>query len=367
MRHRSRWLFALACLVLLAVPATPPLAAGAAPPAGSPARAPDGDVAWGVRPAGPDGKPDARTHYTLQSVPGGTVVDRALVTNVSKTAVTFAVYGTDAFNPPEGQFDLLSADRKPTDIGLWMVFASNTVTIPAGASVAVPFKVVVPPTATPGDHAGGVVVSLQTAGAGTDKKVDVDTRVAVRVYLRVPGNLRPKLGVGPVEVHYHGATNPFGRGSVDVSYTVSNPGNIRLQSHPTLTVSGPFGNVLAKLTPKDLPELLPSGNVTYNTTIEHVFPQGPLTVKVSLAPFTDPLQPVGQTIPAAAGEGYLWAVPWTLLALIVVVLAALVLLWWRRRRQLWAQVGHAMRVLRRETSREPEPVGAGRSRRGGKS
>ena len=110
---------------------------------------------------------------------------------------------------------------------------------------------------------------------------------------------------------------------------------------------------------------MPGATVTYTTRVAHVFPQGPLTVKVSLAPFADPLQPVGQTIPGVSGEGYLWAVPWTLLLVVLVVVAVLALLWWRRRRQLWAQVGHAVRMLRRDAARpEPEKVGA---RRGGKS
>ncbi|OLB79975.1 MAG: hypothetical protein AUI14_08705 [Actinobacteria bacterium 13_2_20CM_2_71_6] len=354
----ARQLLALVCLAAAVAPVALPTTANASPPARVPAQTPrqDNNVAWGVRPATTDGRPDARTHFTLQSVPGGSIVDTALITNVSKVPVTFSVYGTDAFNTPEGQFDLLSAEHKPVDIGQWMVFASNTVTVPAGASVAVQFKVVVPANATPGDHAGGVVVSLLTQGTGNDKKVNVDTRVAVRVYLRVPGNLRPRLGVGPVTVKYHGTSNPFGRGKVDVSYTVTNPGNIRLQSHPTLTVSGPFGNTLVKVTPKDLPELLPNQTVTYTTTIDHVFPQGPLTVKASLVPYADPLQPVGQAIPAVSGEGYVWAVPWTLLLVILIVVAGLALLWWRKRRQLWTRVGAAVRTLRRESA---QPVGAG--------
>ncbi len=55
--------------------------------------------------------------------------------------------------------------RKPVDLGSWIHFAQPLVTIPAGKSVAVPFTVAIPATATPGDHAGGVVVSLTTKSA----------------------------------------------------------------------------------------------------------------------------------------------------------------------------------------------------------
>jgi hypothetical protein len=284
MRQRARFLRLFAAVTAAVLTVLGPAAAYGGP--GAPVRQDDPRV-WGVRPGGPDGKPDARTHYTLQATPGTTVTDNALVTNLSKVPLTLAVYGTDAFNTQDGQFDLLAADRKPTDIGSWMVFAARSVTVPPQGTVAVPFKIVVPPTATPGDHAGGVVVSMLTLTPGTNKNVNIDARVAVRVYLRVPGNLHPQLKVGPVNARYDGTANPFGRGRVVVGYTVNNPGNIRLQSHPTITVSGPFGE-LAKVTPKDLPELLPGQSGTFVAMVESVFPSGPLTVTVSTAPFTDP-------------------------------------------------------------------------------
>jgi Bacterial protein of unknown function (DUF916) len=354
MRQRARFLRLVAAVAAAVLTVLGPAAAYGGP--GSPVRQDDPRV-WGVRPGGPDGKPDARTHYTLQATPGSTLTDNALVTNLSKIPLTLAVYGTDAFNTPEGQFDLLAADRKPTDIGSWMVFAARSVTVPPQGTVAVPFKIVVPPTATPGDHAGGVVVSMLTLTPGTNKNVNIDARVAVRVYLRVPGNLHPQLKVGPVNARYDGTANPFGRGRVVVGYTVNNPGNIRLQSHPTITVSGPFGE-LAKVTPKDLPELLPGQSGTFVAMVESVFPSGPLTVTVSTAPFTDPQQPVGQTIAAASGEGYVWAVPWTLLLLILLVLLGGAAFWWVRRRRMISRLDDAIVAAREDALREAKTASA---------
>jgi hypothetical protein len=348
MKRRARTLRLFAAVAAAALMVLGPSAGYAGP--GAPVRQDDPRV-WGVRPGSPDGKPDSRTHYTLQATPGTTLTDNTLVTNLSKNPLTLAVYGTDAFNTPNGQFDLLAADRKPSDIGSWIVFPTRSVSVPPQGTVAVPFKIVVPPTATPGDHAGGVVVSMLTLTPGTNKNVNIDARVAVRVYLRVPGNLHPQLKVGPVNARYDGTANPFGHGRVVVSYTVTNPGNIRLQSHPTITVSGPFGE-LAKVTPKDLPELLPNQSGTFLATVGDVFPAGPLTVNVSTAPFTDPQQPVGQAIPAASGEGYVWAVPWTLLLLILVVLLGGGAFWWVRRRRMISRLDSAIVAAREETLRE---------------
>src|SRR5262245_27389102 len=110
MRHispRSRLLFVIALAATAVLGVSQPAAA----------EPDDGNRAWSVRPAGADGQPDKRTHYTLQGAPGNVVKDQVLVTNSSKVKETFKIYATDAFNTPTGAFDLLSADKKPIDIG----------------------------------------------------------------------------------------------------------------------------------------------------------------------------------------------------------------------------------------------------------
>src|SRR5215831_13236393 len=116
MRQLSRTTGLAAALALVATatlavaaPATAALPHGPSPspspsasggPAGGPALAPgdDGKRSWSIRPANAKGLPDDRQHFTLQSVPGGSLTDQVLVTNSSKVQATFDIYGTDAFN-----------------------------------------------------------------------------------------------------------------------------------------------------------------------------------------------------------------------------------------------------------------------------
>jgi hypothetical protein len=319
----------------LAPTPAPTPGASSAPSSRSPSTPATGDNglrAWSVRPATSKGLPDERTHFTLQGSPGQDVLDQVLVTNSSKVAASFDIYATDAFNTPAGAFDLLPAAKKPVDIGTWVAFPANTVAIPAGQSVAVQFKISVPANASPGDHAGGIVVSLSSGS-----NVRLDTRVAVRLYLRVPGFLRPTLGVTYVQPTFTGSTlNPFATGGIDVSYTVINTGNIRLQSHPSVTVkSALFGATLAQVKPADLAEILPGQEVTYRAHLDGVYPAGPLTVTVALQPYADPEQPVGQAIPSFSGSATIWAIPWLLLVVIVLILGGLayLALWMVRRRR----------------------------------
>jgi hypothetical protein len=318
----------------------------------------DGTRAWSVRPATAKGLPDSRTHFTLQGSPGQDVLDQVLVTNSSKVAASFDIYATDAFNTPAGAFDLLPAAKKPVDIGSWITFPANTVSIPAGQSVAVQFKISVPANASPGDHAGGVVVSLSSGS-----NVRLDTRVASRVYLRVPGFLRPTLSVTYVQPTFTGSTlNPFtSGGGIDVSYTVVNTGNIRLQSHPTVSAkSALFGATLASTKPADLAELLPGQQVTYTAHLDGVYPAGPITVDVALQPYADPQQPVGQTIPTFDGSATIWAIPWVLVLVILLILGGLAYLALRivRRRRGGGDAVKPKKDPKVTPSKKPEPVAA---------
>jgi hypothetical protein len=172
--------------------------------------------------------------------------------------------------------------------------------------------------------------------------------------------------VGPVTARYQGVGNPFGHGRVTIGYTVTNRGNIRLRSHPKVTITNAVGTVLATLTPEDLPEVLPNQRVAFTAAADRVFPAGPLTVKVSLDSLPDPEQPVGQAIPAVSGKGYVWAVSWILVLLAAIVLAALVTVVWLRRRRMLAGLDRAI-ASARGRARRPEsgasapavPAGAG--------
>jgi uncharacterized membrane protein len=219
-----------------------------------------------------------------------------------------------------------------------MVVDHSTITVPAGRSTVVKFKIVVPSTVTPGDHAGGLVVSTLAPARSQAPKVNIESRVAVRVYLRVPGNLRPLLAVTSVESNYHGVTSPFGKGRATVTYTVTNQGNIRLRSDSTVTVRNALGRKVADLAPEHLPEILPQQSVTFTAEVNRIFPAGPLTAEVSLAAKADPEQPVGQTIPAVSRSGYFWAVSWWLVAIVGAVLVLLFALWRWRRRQLMGRL-----------------------------
>ncbi len=285
------------------------------------------DPAWSVSPADASGAPDGRTRFELTVEAGASGQDAVVVANASTVEQTFAVYAADAFNTADGGYDLQAGGTASVDSGAWVSLGSPTVTVPALSSQAVPFTVMVPAGAAPGDHPAGIVVSPaqpdQTSG------VLVDTRVAVRLNVRVPGELTPALTVRSVDASFGGNAVPFGSAPTTVSYEVVNTGNVKIVGQPRVRVTGPFGVELAEVRADDTREVLPGQSFTVTTELPGVAPvavaRAVVDVDMAAAPGPETEIPLVSSTASATFA----AMPWTGLAVVVVV--ALVI-WWLIRR-----------------------------------
>jgi hypothetical protein len=286
---------------------------------------------FGVQPA-TAAKPDRRPNFTFTASPGGILTDHLAVSNISLKPLSLRVYARDAFNTPDGGFDVLTAGRKAVDLGAWVTVDNGLVTVAARSKKIVAFRLKVPANAAPGDHAGGIVASLTSVTRNKDgNPVTLDQRVGARIYLRVTGPLRPNLTVTGMRTDYRGTANPAGCGDLGVSYQVNNGGNVRLSGHQRVRVSGPFGSGAKTQDVADLPELLPGNVVTVNTTVHCVRP----TVRVEATATVNPLLPAGDisaAAPSAVGHSGFWALPWVGVGMLL-VLFVLGGLYWRQHRR----------------------------------
>ncbi|WP_103342795.1 DUF916 domain-containing protein [Amycolatopsis sp. CA-126428] len=313
----AAFLFAFAPSAAAQTPAPPP-AAG------------DQRVTFGVRPATATA-PDNRASLGYSATPGAVVKDFVAVSNVGTTPVTLKIYASDAFNTPEGGFDLLAAGKPSVDVGAWTHAEKPSVSVAPRSVSIVPFTLTIPANATPGDHAAGIVAALTTEQTGANgQKVAVEQRVGARIYLRVTGDLTPRLAITGLTGSY--AATPFGRGDATVSYTVRNTGNTRLSGKQRVSVSTPWGSTVDGEALPPLPELLPGGLVKVTTTVRGLLPAGWLdaTVHVDPAPapgFTDVVQPAEESVTLSA-------VPWAALGVLAVLaLGVFAVLFARRRRR----------------------------------
>ncbi|WP_213453214.1 WxL protein peptidoglycan domain-containing protein [Rhizomonospora bruguierae] len=349
--------------MLLTVLLGPPAAAGAAPtlgptgawaaPSPSPTVAPGatgGAARWAVQPSGPKG-PTGRNYFIYDLAPGSTITDQVGVTNLSDRPLTFAVYGTDAYTTTDGAFALLPSDQPATDVGTWISVDRQSWTVPPGKRQDIPFRLSVPPNATPGDHAGGVIAGIAQVGVTADgQQVRLDQRVAARVYLRVAGEIHPAVTVESVRVGYDTPINPAGRADMTVTYRIRNSGNVRIGGTGAVIVNGPVGWTLSRTTPIDLPELLPGAAFTVTERVVGVPPALRLTATVDLAPTT-----VDTALPPVQRAASVWALPWLLLAVLAAAVAWLYLRRYRRRRPVPAA---AEPPAAEPSAAEPPPTGA---------
>jgi len=328
--------------------ALPTPGAGAASPSPTPAPSsstgpvvpanPATVVTFGVQPAIVRGY-DPRSFFSWNVTPGGHLTDEAAVLNFSVRPIRLGVLVADAVNTNTGGFALLNAGQKATDVGSWLSMPGDlkTVVVPARTAhapgrVLVPLSLSVPGNAQPGDHVGGIVVSLQSeAKSPTGQRYKLVQRVGSRIFVRVIGKLNPQLSVTNLSATYHGTANPVGRGYAVVTYTVRNTGNVALGAQQSVTVTGLFGTSAAADRLAQIPLLLPGSQLRLQARVPGVLPTIFQTATVRLAPLVLPGSQEPPAGPWSASTRF-WAVPWALIALVLLLLAALGYYLWRRRR-----------------------------------
>lgn len=309
-------------------------------------------VTFGVEPASATGA-DGRPYFSIDATPGAVVFDHVAAVNYSTTPVTLQLYATDAVETVGGGFGLLPASTKPTSVGAWITIPPRfaTVVVPPRTAhgpgqVVAPVTVRVPLKEAPGDHAGGIVVSLQTVGTNrSGQSVILDQRVGTRVYVDVTGVLTPKLTLADLHATYDGTANPVGKGHVAVSYRVVNTGNADLSLTQSVNVSALVADSKTVAIPK-IPILLPGASVAESVVVPGVWPQFRLSATVTAQPKVISTVTSAPAMAAVTAGTSVWGVPWTLLLIIVVLVVALVL--WRRLRARRDRPGAPPEAVKRE-------------------
>jgi hypothetical protein len=338
----------LALLVLLAGTLTGLAVADDAGPGQGPGtvKNADGSLKFGIGPAKhvpPKQVVDGRAYLVYFANPGATVFDRVALFNYGAKPLRVQVYATDAEASQDGAFGLKPGGEAATDAGKWIklrVPKSGYVTIPARTGshpfgiLRVPFTVSIPAKATPGDHAGGVIVSVKSTSKNKKgAKITLDQRVGLRTYFTLSGKLNPTVAVEDLTASYANQWDPLGRGLYTVSYVLHNTGNLRVKVRQDLTVKRcvlplicPSSALVAH--PATQEDLLPGTRVRVTETFKHRFGLGRPKAEVTLH-----VTPVGATytkkIPDVTASTGFWALPWLLILIVLAALIAIGLGTWR--------------------------------------
>lgn len=284
----------------------------------------DGDVSWAVRTASNQFGAD-RQNFSYTVDPGGHIDDALVVSNRGTGPLALSVYAADGFTTAAGQLDLVTPATQSKALGVWVRPSVGQLMVQPGESVDVPFTMDVPGNATPGDYMGGVVTSLVQAGQGS--QINVDRRLAIRIKLRVGGELAPKMSIEDLRVSYSGAANPLGKGDATLTYTIRNSGNAILTARQSASVSGPFGLLRVRADAiDDSQALLPGDTWKVAVPLHDVTPALRLAATVTVTPLVTDASGTIAPLPTISDTAHAWTVPWVLL---VLVLALVGLAAWR--------------------------------------
>ncbi|MDR0366946.1 MAG: hypothetical protein LBH68_09000 [Bifidobacteriaceae bacterium] len=284
----------------------------------APAWAADGDspVRWSVGPANADGR-DGRASFELVADPGERLEEHLAVTNLADRPAVFVLQSADGYFTEEGRFNMLADPSQSKDAGTWVKIESE-VEVPAGETVVVPFEVVVPANAEPGDHAAGVAAALVRTGQGEDGSADVGvvSRFGVRVMIRVSGELKPGLEIHQLDASYQLARSPLRPGAMVARFELVNTGNARLQVTGTVTVQG--HTVQWPSAGANRIELLPGEARRVEAAVGQVWPLFRVKTSVEAVPQVVALEGVEvPSLPPVLANLTVWAFPWPQLAVLV--------------------------------------------------
>ncbi|MGI9665800.1 MAG: hypothetical protein ACR2N2_01695 [Acidimicrobiia bacterium] len=277
---------------------------------------------WGD-PSDEDFTESTRNYFVYSVHPGESIVDWVSIANDSDVPLQFTLYAADAHNlDADGAFTLRLIDDEMNDVGTWIQIDEPEVLVEPGTRVIVPFRLSVPLNATPGDHSGGIVALSQDLRASEgNASIAVQSAIGARIYASVAGDTKAELSVTGLDVLRSGDVD----GAYDITYTVTNTGNLRMSPQTSIAITGLFGRKLADMPSANLRDLLPGES----TTITEVWREPPAFDRTVVT-----VTAAQGTISSSASKTTWIVTPaaMVVIATILLALVALVVWRWRRRR-----------------------------------
>jgi len=225
----------------------------------------------------------------------------------------------DGTTTADGAFALLNEKDKREDVGSWVNLEKNEVSLAPGNQEEVTFSINVPAGAKVGDHLGGIVI--ENAAVGKTQGVSVVSRVGVRIYQTIPGDLVKKLVLKDLSF-------AMVDGKPTLYFDLVNDGNVRVEPKATLTIKdGVLGIPLFKAD-TDLRMVVPGKPTKVPVIWQKYWPLGKFLAKAQIVYGDEP----GQKIEKEIEFSYIGAKAQMIIIGAVILLAVVLVLKFRNRR-----------------------------------
>jgi len=272
-----------------------------------------GDGEMAIYPHEWDGENELTKHWFLYDLgPGATHEDKVTVENLGDSDLSLKIYAVDALTTSDGAFALENEDENKDDIGAWVSVSENELALGAKEKKAVAFTITIPEDASPGEHIGGIVI--ENADVQEGELLNLKTRVGVRIYETVPGDIVKKLSMEEIEVEgfYESIWSLFYNWKAKLKLV--NEGNV--QAAPIIDIaltSAIFGEVMNSSQALS-GTVFPNKSIEQAINIEDTLYFGPYTLTITAT--EEGGNPIQKSVT-------FWALPWKLGLIVVVVLLAL--------------------------------------------
>ncbi|MDD5342446.1 MAG: DUF916 domain-containing protein [Patescibacteria group bacterium] len=288
----------------------------------------------GIAPANPQGSSGPAASWFIYDLkPGESKEDAAIISNHSDELLKFQVYAVDAETTSDGAFAPLAKNFQHKDVGSWVKMSQDTVEVPAGQEVTIPFVVTVPKEGVDvGEHFGAIVMEeireKPAYGGGTG--VEIVTRVGVRMYVTIPGEIKRQLEIKDFRhllvsrLNFQTEIIPFDRVlsflglKPAVRYTIvfKNSGNVRAEPIGQLKIKNIFGRTIYTTEQKGMGMVIPGKEtmIPVDWTNPPFIGRFTTTVDVTYAGGS----PISRTIS-------FWIIPYPLLILLAIIIVLIIL------------------------------------------
>jgi len=239
--------------------------------------------------------------------------DKVVVENTGDSPISVKIYPVDALTTSDGAFALKNEDEAKSDMGGWITLSKSELDLEPNQKEIVDFTVNIPADASVGEHIGGIVLENKKIMEG--HQINVKTRVGVRVYETVPGEIIKKMSIDNISAKgiYQSILSFFYHWNFD--YQISNQGNVQI--NPKITsklTSSLFGNV------EDYSQTV-NGSIFPNKSVDLKFnPASPLyfgPYKLTVTTELDNQAPIQKTI-------NFWVIPWKLFIATIFILLLII-------------------------------------------
>ncbi len=159
--------------------------------------------------------------------------DAIAVVNNSDETQTVKLYPVDSVPSNQGNFALEAEADPRDDIGAWISLSETLVTLKPGEIKTIPFTITIPKDADVGEHSGGIVIQKAQAGTVEGTGASIVTRVGIRVYETVPGEIIRELELKDFRVERI-PNEP----NYQITLIVENKSNVSLKPETKVVIEG---------------------------------------------------------------------------------------------------------------------------------